>query len=109
MFLEIHTTIVDREKRYLDLNQMCGQFPGWKSFGQWIDKGNYIECCAGWMQCFSGFYHNLFVKYHLCYKNKENESIKKFVQAEQNITDPFSAMMYGFLSVANNAHKDRLA
>ena len=104
MFLEIHTVVVDNQKRYLDLTQLSNTFPGWKSFGEWVDKGDHIECTAGWMSCFSGYYNNTFNKHNLKYM-KRNGIVKKFEPSENNVVDPTSALIYGLLVAKNNSEK----
>jgi hypothetical protein len=58
MFLETHLMIIDYEKRYLDLEAVFPAGPGWRQFGQWEDKGDYIECFAGWTAMFGCTYHD---------------------------------------------------
>lgn len=49
VFLETHVYILDYDKRYLNLTELFEDSPGWKQFGTWVDKGDYIECYSGWM------------------------------------------------------------
>lgn len=58
MFLETKLMIIDYEKRYLDLEALFPAGPGWRQFGQWEDKGDYIECFAGWTAMFGCTYHD---------------------------------------------------
>ncbi len=106
MFLEVHTMIVDYQKRYLNLDTLTKTFPGWKSFGDWIDKGDYIECTAGWMSCFAKHYNNIFSDYNLEYMVKG--TIKKFKSSKNNVIDPGSALIYGLLLSTNTTPNDIL-
>lgn len=99
MFLEIHATIIDYKKQNLNLNQLCANIPGWKSFGEWIDKGDYISCVTGYMHCFGGYYYEIFSNYDLfCEINGE---IIKFGKPESKIFDFPSALIFVMLCLGN--------
>jgi len=48
MFLEFHGYIIDPLLRYLDLNTVCRDCPGWKQFGAWQTCEEGIRCNTGW-------------------------------------------------------------
>jgi hypothetical protein len=78
MFLEIHTNIIDYRKRYLDLDELCKDIYGWKYFSKWIDKGDYLECSAGYMALFSAYYSGIFGEKCLYYRNSNNKQIRSY-------------------------------
>lgn len=94
MFLEVHTTIIDMQKRYIDLSVECEDFPGTKMFGEWEDKGDYIQCSAVWMSCFGGYFSNLMLDLGMLYKNGD---IKHFNRCAKDISDPVSAFLYALM------------
>ena len=83
MFLEMNFTIIDYEKRFLNLSNLCKDLPGWNYFGKWKDKGNYIQCKGEWIYCFSDSYYYILYKSNLSYKDK-NKNIKPFTEVHNN-------------------------
>ena len=69
MALEIHTCINDYAKRYINLNEIFKSCHGWKHFGEWVDKGDYLECNAGYMALYANEYNRLMSEYHLKYND----------------------------------------
>jgi len=99
MFLEIHTIIIDYKKQNLDLDCLCKNVPGWKSFGPWIDKGEYLLCDAGFMHCFGGYYSDIFFMYDLFYE--VNGKFTKFSKPECKILDFQSVLVFIMLCLGN--------
>jgi len=96
MFLEVHSTIIDFNKRSLNLKELCKNFPGGLWFGDWNENEDYLECSGAWMQCFSGYFQNFMVDHNLKYKitNKDKGyKIISFERSDKNIVDETSAIV----------------
>ena len=96
MFLEVCVTIIDFNKRSLNLKELCKNFPGGLGFGDWDENEDYLECSGGWMQCFSGYFQNFMVDHNLRYKIKNEDKgykIMSFERSDKNIVDETSAIV----------------
>ena len=108
MFLEIHLILVilsdnNDTNNLPNLNDDLKNFPGSYSFGKWkyIVEKKRFECHAAYMQCFSGKYHNYFVKHNILHRSNtigcENVAPCAFKETSEEITDPLCANLYNMI------------
>lgn len=95
MFLEVHVTLVDDLKRFLDLKKLCAHLPGTKIFGTWKDCGDYIECSAIWMALFGAQFNNFFADLDMYWSRGDDvgEFARQKVQSPDLLTGFLMAMM----------------
>lgn len=98
VFLETHVYILDYDKRYLNLTELFEDSPGWKQFGTWVDKGDYIECYSGWMSMFGCTYSNELSTYNLFYRTFDG-SIAQFTPCDDRPKTVTDAIIRGACSI----------
>ena len=97
MFLEVGVTLVDPNKKYLDMRALAGAFPGGGGgFGEWKAVGDRIECHASWVACLGGYYTDLCSEHGLFYRSKTGEVVP-FRAVGRIVTDPVTASFYVWL------------
>ena len=109
MFLETHLTIVDDQKRYLNLTEICKNLSGFMKFGEWVDKGDYIECYAIWMAIFGTQFNNILVDLDLYWSkgNQVGEFCKSIQSSGDNTTMSLMEMFYKVVGVMNKSSEVR--
>ena len=91
--IQTHIIIVDYDKRYLDLNDICKTCPGWNNFSEWENNGDFISCKAKWMKCFDGSY--LYSLYKCKLHKLDKDTIKTITRPSyQTIIHPMIALDY---------------
>nr|QBK86982.1 MAG: uncharacterized protein LCMAC103_03260 [Marseillevirus LCMAC103] len=96
MFLEVRVTLVDPNKKYLDLRSLSGSFPGGGGFGEWKVVGDHIECSASWVACLAGFYTDLCSEHGLFYRSGSGDVVP-FRAVGGVVSDPVTATFYVML------------
>ena len=91
MFLEIHTTLIDKEKRYLNIENIIPKNAGECDEWAYNKDESYLEANLMYLQCVGGYVENKFAELNLYHRLKDG-NVEKFTGGKPNISDPIAAL-----------------